>query len=700
MTGWPRRASRRSLTAYPAVKTELAGRLGHHPRAVVSIVVLLCLLLGACSPTSPSSTAFWTPGSISETPSAPASGKVPPDATGVSRPGSQAPATSGLQAAEQTLRTLQDAAVPTNDPLELASALQGLSAVPSLLPDSQAPFKLGDRKTFWATNTDTNTNFQLQANLVSITDHAYLWIEQDLTYHASDARDLLDTFEQKIYPTDRSFFGSESTPGIDGDAHIFILYASGLGSHLAGYFSSVDSLPPQVHPYSNAHDMIFLNADNLSLTEAYTRSVLAHEFQHMIHWAHDANETAWVNEGFSELASYLNGYDPGGFDQIYAQDPDVQLTDWPGDPAEAPPHYGASFLFMDYFLNRFGPQATQSLAAEPANGMDGVDKVLSALNLRDSTSGQAITADDLFADWALATTLQDPSLADGRYAYANDPSAPRLQPVQTIDSCPTDQQNDQVDQYGVDLIRITCPGTWNLNLVGAQTVPLLAESSHSGSYAFWSNQGDESDTTLTRSFDLRRASGPPELHYWTWFDLEKDYDYLYLEASTDGGKSWQILRTPSCTTANPSGNSYGCGYNGQSAGWREETVDLSAFTGKEVTLRFQYITDAAVNNEGFLLDDVSLPAIGYSTDFETDNGGWQPSGFVRVQPQLPQTFRVSLVIEGKETSILKRSLSGREALGLSLDLQSGETALLLVSGTTRYTRQPATYQLRLTSAQP
>ena len=700
MTGWPRHASHRSRRTYPVVKKDPVAPLGGHPRVVLSIVLYLCLLLSACSPASPSATALSTTGFTSPTASAAASGGMTPDATGVGRPGSQAPAASGLQAAEETLRTLQDAVVPTNDPLELASALQGLSAIPSLVPDPQAPFKIGDHKTFWATNTDTNTNFRLQATLVDVTDHAYLWIEQDLTYRASDARDLLDTFEQKIYPTDRSFFGSESTPGTDGDAHIFILYAPGLGSHLAGYFSSVDSLPPQVHPYSNAHDMIFLNADNLSLTEPYTRSVLAHEFQHMIHWAHDPNESAWVNEGFSELASFLNGYDPGGFDQTYAQDPDVQLTDWPGDPAAAPPHYGASFLFMDYFLNRFGSQATQALAAEPANGMEGVDKVLSALNVRDPSSGRPISADDLFADWALATTLQDPSLSDGRYAYANDPSAPRLQPAQTIDSCPTDQQNDQVDQYGVDLIRITCPGTWNLDFRGAQTVPLLAENPHSGDYAFWSNQGDESDTTLTRSFDLRRASGPPELHYWTWFDLEKDYDYLYLEASTDGGKSWQILRTPSCTTANPSGNSYGCGYNGQNAGWREETVDLSAFAGEQVTLRFQYITDAAVNNEGFLLDDVSLPAIGYSTDFETDNGGWQPAGFVRVQPRLPQTFRVSLVIEGKDTSILKRSLAGTEVLDLSLDLQPGETALLLVSGTTRYTRQSASYDLRLTSAQP
>ena len=109
---------------------------------------------------------------------------------------------------------------------------------------------------------------------------------------------------------------------------------------------------------------------------------------------------------------------------------------------------------------------------------------------------------------------------------------------------------------------------------------VVPDSPHSGSYAFWSNKGDELDMTLTRSFDFSSASGPLTLQYWTWYDLEKDYDYLYVEASTDG-QTWQILKTPSGTDQDPSGNSYGWGYNGESGGgsqpaWIQESVDLSA----------------------------------------------------------------------------------------------------------------------------
>ena len=102
---------------------------------------------------------------------------------------------------------------------------------------------------------------------------------------------------------------------------------------------------------------------------------MAHEFQHMIHYYTDRNEESWMNEGFAVLAELLNKYDIGGFDYLFMQDPDLALTYWPG-PGQSGPNYGASFLYLDYFLNRFGEQATQALVANPDNGMDSVDRVL------------------------------------------------------------------------------------------------------------------------------------------------------------------------------------------------------------------------------------------------------------------------------------------------------------------------------------
>jgi hypothetical protein len=197
---------------------------------------------------------------------------------------------------EGTLKTLNDTLVPINDPADLAKRLEGKGDIPPTLPPPSAPLQVGDGQSFWVSNTDTNENFQVQATLRYITAHAYFWIENGVDYTRGDRR-LAETFENEIYPTDREFFGSEWSPGVDSDSHLYILFAGGLGSNVAGYFSSVDSYPPEIQEYSNGHEMFNLNADNTGLDEEYTYGVLAHEFQHMI-LVPGSQRGTWVNEGF------------------------------------------------------------------------------------------------------------------------------------------------------------------------------------------------------------------------------------------------------------------------------------------------------------------------------------------------------------------------------------------------------------------
>jgi immune inhibitor A len=593
-----------------------------------------------------------------------------------------------------TLDTLKDTIVPVNDMADLACRMKGVCDIPATVPSG--PYKAGEKKSFWVSNVDTNKNFQVDATLQYVTDHVYFWVENGVSFNKDELQKLADTFETKIYPTDREFFGSEWTPGIDEDPHIYIVYAGGLGSSIAGYFSSADEVPPQAHKYSNAHEMFLFNSDNTGLGEEFTYGVLAHEFQHMIHWKQDRNESSWLNEGFSELAAFLNKYDVGGFDYAYTSDPDLQLTDWPNDPNATSPHYGASFLFLTYFLDRFGEQATQALVHDQNNGMDSVDDVLKQLNVNNSTTGQPFIADDVFQDWTIANYLHDSSVSDGRFTYSNYPNAPQTYETESFSACPTGPQARTVKQYGVDYIAISCNGDHTLHFEGSTVTGLVPENAHSGKYSFWSNKGDESDMTLTQEFDFTNVSGPIEMTYQTWYDLEKDYDYAYLVASTNGGKTWDIVTTPSCTTVDPSGNSYGCGYNGVSNGWKQETVDLSKYAGNKTQLRFEYVTDAAVNGEGMLIDDISIPAINYSTDFEADNGGWDPAGFARVENVLPQTYRLALIIDnGSGKTVQYIPLNPDMTADIPLSLGNGGQATLVVSGTTRFTREDAHYSIEV-----
>ncbi|MFH2039549.1 MAG: hypothetical protein ABIJ65_08970 [Chloroflexota bacterium] len=594
-----------------------------------------------------------------------------------------------------SLQVLETTIVPKNDLPSIVCRLLSKCNIPATLAPSSTPLQIGDQEKFWVLDMDTNENSQVTATLRSITPHVYFWIESGVDYDANDLTQLVDTFENDIYPTTREFFGSEWSPGVDGDPHIYILYATGLGNSIAGYYSSADEFDSEVHEYSNMHEMFLFNADNSYLDDPFTYGVMAHEFQHMIHWNIDRDETSWLNEGFSELSAFLSGYDPGGFDQLYTSNPDLQLNEWPNDPDATTAHYGAGFLFTAYFLDRFGEAATRAVVANPLIGLASIDNTLETILANDGITGQPIGADDLFLDWVITNSLHDGSVEDGRYTYHNLTRPAMAFPTETISTCPTSLAERPVHQYGVDYISLKCKGDFTIHFEGSTVVKLLPENPYSGLYSFWSNKGDESDMTLTRQFDFTQVSSPGSITFRTWYDIEQDYDYLYLEASTDG-ETWKILRTPSGTDLDPSGNSFGWAYNGSSNGWIQESIDLSQYAGQKVYLRFEYVTDAAVNGEGFLLDDISVDSIGYFSDLETDDGGWQSDGFVRIQNSLPQTFRLALILKGNTTSVEIIELNSDQSMDIPVHIGGDVTeAVLVVTGTTRYTIQLASYQYEI-----
>ena len=599
-----------------------------------------------------------------------------------------------LAEAHETLEVLNENIVPINDPIDLVGRLGGEPGVPDTLIDENAPYNVGAQKEFWVSNTDTNENFQISATLQYVGDNIYFWIEDGVRFNQSDLDRLASTFDQEIIPTNREFFGQEWNPGVDGDSRFYVLYAGGLGNSLAGYFSSADELHPDAHPFSNAHEMFLLSSDNVPLNDSYIYGTMAHEFQHMIHWYQDKNEESWVNEGFSMLAEHVNGYDTGGFDWEYMRNTDMQLNDWGGDVGQNGPHYGASFLFMVYFLDRFGEDATKAFVSHDENGFASLDAVFAELNIQNPTTGKLYTGNEFFADWVVANMLQDTGIENQRYDYISY-SPYSIDNTKTYYECPTSITGD-VFQYGVDYLSLACPGSYTVEFAGSEVVSLLPfNHPSSGENFFWSNLGDESNMRLTREFDLSQVSGPVELRFNTWYDLEEDYDYAYISASVDG-TNWDILDSQNCTRLNPSGNSYGCGWNGQSDGWIDEAVDLSQYAGEKVTVRIDYVTDAAVNGKGMAIDDLRLDAVGYASDLESDEGGWLAEGFVRVQNTLPQSFSVSVIHAGNQPKVDQYQLEAGEKLTLDVEIgNSFDEVILVISGTTPVTREKATYQVEI-----
>jgi immune inhibitor A len=405
----------------------------------------------------------------------------------------------------ETIETLTQAQVPENDPYELACRFQAICNVPTVVQAKS--YQVGDREKFWVSNSDTAEHRQGDFTLLYATPHSYFWAEDGVDVNQRDVRALMDTFEEKIYPTDREFFGSEANPGVDGDPHIYVLYANDLGSNIGGYFSSSDSYNPLVKKYSNAHETYVLSS-NQPLEDEYAYGTLAHEFVHMIQDASDRNDVSWINEGFAEVGSFLNGYDVGGGPFVYAESPDLQLNAWADNSSpDFGSHYGQSFLYLAYFLDRFGEEASKALTNNPENDIASVDDTLAELNITDPETGAVITADDVFMDWAITMHLMDGSVGDGRYQFKNYPGAPQVTETQSISSCPQ-SNNGTVNQYGIDYYTINCSGDYTLNFTGSTVTGLLPADAHSGNYLFWSNMGNESDMALTREFDFTGVSGP------------------------------------------------------------------------------------------------------------------------------------------------------------------------------------------------
>ncbi len=606
------------------------------------------------------------------------------------------PVPTPLPGASDTLQVLEEELLPYNDIRLLAMRLKGIPDIPEVVSTTPADHPVGTQLQFFVSNTDTNETFEITAELVYKTENVYFFAGEGIDVNQRRVEALVDEFQNEVYPTNREFFGSEPNPGVDGDPRLYILYARGMGFSILGYASSADGYSRLAQPRSNEKEIFYINADNTEPGDSDLPSTLSHEFQHMIHGNQDDNEESWVNEGASVLAEFLNGYTPY-FDYSFVDVPDTQLNAWSSE--NTAPHYGAGFLFLTYFLDRFGSDATQALVADPANGLRSVEAVLAELNLTDPLTGQPLTAIDVFADWVVTNYLHDKDVADGRYTYHNYRDVPEVNNLtDEFNDCPV-SKSSTVHQFGADYYEISCSGTLTINFTGSQRVSVVPTEPHSGRYAFWSNRGDKSDMTLTREFDLSGLTSAT-LSYWTWWNIEDDYDYAYVEVSTNGGETWTILNAPGTTDANPTGNSFGWGFTANSGGgrnpeWTEIEVDLSDYAGQVIQVRFEYITDDALNLNGMLIDDIAIPELDYAADFEEDEGGWEGEGFVRIDNFLPQKFVVQAIVYGTEARVERLALTDANIGTLTVELGAGDRVVLVVSGITPFTTELASYEFEV-----
>ena len=569
---------------------------------------------------------------------------------------------------------------PERDLYQLAAELKltGREKIQRVVNSEPVSYAEGREDTFWLVDLSALEVYSSRFGLRLVTPHAYWYFEEDQSVSQNALERAATTFEEEIYPKVTAVFGEEWTPGVDNDPHLNILNArlNGVG----GYYSSSDEYPLSVSNFSNQREIIYINTGAVPVGSPFYLEVLAHELQHAVHWNADASEETWVNEGLAELAITIAGFGPGNI-ELFLRSRPTSLIHWPLTPFWTGPYYGGSSLFMHYLVEHYGDRNDlRPLLEEPENGITGVTAYL-------KTSGHDATFRDVFRDWAVANLLDEPQ---GPYGYADLEVQGQIGETITGFSDFT----SQIPQYAVEYVELeSFEGPLRLSFYGPTENRLLqAEVDSRG--CWWSNSGDSINSTLTRELDLRGLDRAT-LAYQIWYDVEESWDYGYMEVSGDGGTSWDILGAPNTTAKNPIGNSFGMGYTGASEGWIEESVDLSAYSGRRVLMRFQYVTDDAINGPGLCVRGVSIPEAGLSDLKE----GWDAAGFVLTDNKVKQEYIVQVVQVGEETQVTELSLNKANQGGVViLDPQTLDRLVVVVAALAPKTRQPATYTLTVEPA--
>ncbi len=279
-------------------------------------------------------------------------------------------------------------------------------------------WEVGQKDTLWAWDFHEAVHYQVPATCRAVGEFCYLLVEDSVWSNRVDSAavaGLVKAFDQSckadsttgIYQMCLETFGSP--PDIDGDPRIFILILdirdgfSGEGTYYSGYFYSLneydpDSLPPDQR-YSNVREMFYVDCNPLNVKGETAKGVLAHEFQHLIHWGQDPEEKDWINEGCSGYAEYVCGYNRWKGNFLHT--PNNSLTEWIGSLAD----YEQTFMFIAYLAEHYGGRETiKQLVAEEAEGIAGVNEVL---------KGEGADFSSVFADWVIANYLDN----GGVYGY-------------------------------------------------------------------------------------------------------------------------------------------------------------------------------------------------------------------------------------------------------------------------------------------
>jgi hypothetical protein len=360
-------------------------------------------------------------------------------------------------------------------------------------------------------------------------------------------------------------------------------------------------------------------------------SIIAHEYQHLIHDDYNPDDPSFMNEACSLYAEPLCGY-PIDWGQVnrFLETPDNSLTEW-GEQGDINilADYGSSFLWAMYLTDHYSVGEENFLGHFVQAHIPGVAGINAALEY----FGHEEDFDDVYHDWRIANLLN----ADcGKYGYTSLDLSEAENTLRIYDagivpfdwirgtdfgtSVSYDGDNTgiaMIGPYGTDYIKYEYKNkriSWNkLYFDGDDNGYESAESGWAFVDGYW-NSGD-TDLLNTLIFDeVFVDTADPTLYLTTAWDIEDYWDFGFVQVSTDDGATWTSLANEWTTSDfDPNGHpDIEANLPGITEWYGFEivdmTFDLSAYAGETVQVGFRYMTDWETAYSGWYIFDSSVGA--------------------------------------------------------------------------------------------
>lgn len=136
---------------------------------------------------------------------------------------------------------------------------------------------------------------------------------------------------------------------------------------------------------------------------------------------------------------------------------------------------------------------------------------------------------------------------------------------------------------------------------------------------------------LTHAFDLTGATGNVTLSFRHKYDMERNFDFGYVEVSNNNGATWTTFKTYT-NNAGPPG--------GRPVNWTQDSVNLTSYVGSDILIRFRFNSDYSYsdgdgkyNSDGaWYIDEARLTDNSGTLFYDDMEGGADPGWTVDSLP--------------------------------------------------------------------